>query len=78
MPPFPHSEANFRRDEEVEQKLTTFGIGMGHRFRWFERIFGARDIFEHVASYLTYHSLDEQGRGLAYSGPGLRAGFWSP
>jgi len=71
----PEAEANFIRDEDTEQKLTTIGFGIGHRFRWLQGIFSARDVFEHVAAYLTYHSLKDAGRDLSYAGPGFRADF---
>lgn len=71
----PNSEANFFRSEETSEDLVTLGVGMGHRFRWFQRVLGARDVFEHVASYLTYHSLTEAGRNLTYKGPGFRSDF---
>jgi len=74
-PASPEAEGNFFRDEDVEQKLTTLGLGMGHRFRFFQGFFRARDLFEHVAAYLTYHSLTDSGRDLAYRGPGFRADF---
>ena len=48
---------------------------MGHRFRWLQGLFSARDMFEHVAAYLTYHSLTDGLRDLSYSGPGFRADF---
>ena len=71
----PDAEGNFFRDENVEQKLATFGFGMGHRSRWLQEFFNARDLFEHVAAYLTYHSLTDGGRNLNYAGPGFRADF---
>jgi hypothetical protein len=71
----PNSESNFIRNDNTEEKMRILGLGTGYRFKFFSEILAWNNVYETISAFATYTSLDESGRNLTYSGPGLKADY---
>jgi hypothetical protein len=69
------SEINFQRPDESEVNLLSLGVGLSYRYKFFPKIFNFNKVFETVGAMITYNQLDDQYRGMKYSGPGLRVDY---
>jgi hypothetical protein len=65
-------------DEELaltSETLTTLGSGVSYRSRYLRHLFKATNLFENLASSITYNTFSEKYYGESFKGPGLRAQY---
>jgi hypothetical protein len=65
-------------DEELSltsETLMTLGTGVSYRSRYLRHLFKATNLFENLASSITYNTFTEKYYGESFKGPGLRAQY---
>jgi len=70
---------NIRTPDEdlsvTSESLVTFGTGVSYRSRYLRHLFKATNLFENLASTITYNTFSEKYYGENFTGPGLRAQY---
>ncbi len=71
----PYAESRNYRPTDSSADLTLYGLGVGHRFKFFLDYFDTYDLFETINLYLTYNTLNDEFTAQSYSGWGLKADY---